>query len=165
MKRALQRLVPGIAAAALALALAPAMAADAIVTRAADLRAERYVDAPAIRRVDAGARVDILNIEAGWVQIRVDGSTGWVRATSLSGEGAAAAPLARLDSGRAAPNNIVVAAGIRGIPKASRLALIVGVEAAGGRAPYPRIGPVWQTTSSRRAWWHRRWAFLRTMWR
>jgi hypothetical protein len=133
VKRALQRFVPGIAAAVLALAPAPAMAADAIVTRAADLRAERYVDAPAIRRVDEGARVDILNIEAGWVQIRVDGATGWVRATSLSGEGAAAAPLARLDTGRAAPNNIVVAAGIRGIPKASRLALIVGVEGAGSQ--------------------------------
>jgi hypothetical protein len=140
VKRARPRLARGIAAALVQiLTLAPAVAADAIVTRAADLRADRYVDAATIRRVDEGARVDILHIEAGWVQIRIDGATGWVRATSLSGEGAVAAPLSRLESGRAASNNIVVAAGIRRISKASRLALIVGVEVAASPGATPGL--------------------------
>ncbi|NDP42253.1 MAG: DUF4384 domain-containing protein [Aromatoleum sp.] len=135
------RLAVIAATACIALWAAAATGADTMMTRAADLRADRYVDSAAIRRIDIGTRVELLKTDAGWVQLRVDGATGWVRATSLAGDSAAVASLARLESGRGASNNIVVAAGIRRIPKASRLALIIGVESAGGEGQPPQRWP------------------------
>jgi hypothetical protein len=105
-------------------------AADVVFARSTDLRMDRYLDAPTIRQVASGVRAELVGIEAGWVQVRVDGQTGWVRASGLFGDAANASALARLETGRSAPGNIVVAAGIRRIPKASKHALIIGVETA-----------------------------------
>jgi hypothetical protein len=137
MKRRLSCVFLALVAVVISASAGSAGAADAVVTRHSELRAERFVDAPAIRSLDEGARVDIVKTEAGWVQVRSNGVTGWLRATSLAGEGAAKSALAALESGRSAPGNLVVAAGIRRIPKASRIALIVGVDAVAieGRPP------------------------------
>jgi Domain of unknown function (DUF4384)/Caspase domain len=121
-----------------------ALAVDTIVTRPTDLRADRYVDAPSLRPIASGTHVELLKTEAGWVQIRIDAQTGWVRATGLGGEAASVSALARLETGRSASGNIVVAAGIRRIPKASKHALIIGVDTvtfdATSSARWPGIG-------------------------
>ena len=106
-----------------------------------DLRADRYIDAAIVARIAEGARIEPLKSEAGWVQVRADGRTGWVRATGLRGDGATVASLARLDSGRSASGNLVVAAGIRRIPRSSRHALIIGVDAAAAGDGAPRRWP------------------------
>jgi len=106
-----------------------------------DLRADRYLDAPVVGRVGEGRRVEPLQSEAGWVQVRADGKVGWVRASGLAGDGATVASLARLESGRSASGNLVVAAGIRRIPKASKHALVIAVEAVAPNDRPPRRWP------------------------
>jgi Domain of unknown function (DUF4384)/Caspase domain len=120
-----------------ALVIGPAVAADVVVTRATDLRADRYSDAASLGQLAAGTRVALVATEAGWVKVAADRQTGWIRATGLTGDAANVSALARLDTGRSAVGNIVVAAGIRGIPKASKHALIIGVDeiVVEGRAP------------------------------
>ena len=127
----MKSVVRGLAALVVALSIHPAMAAEVVAARAVDLRADRYLDAPTIRQMAAGTRAELVATEAGWVQVRVDGQTGWLRATGLAGDAANTSALARLETGRSASGNIVVAAGIRRIPKASKHALIVGIETAG----------------------------------
>lgn len=98
-----------------------------------ELRADRYVDAAVVTKVAGDTSVEALKTEAGWVQVRAAGQVGWVRATGLIGDGATVAALARLDSGRSASGNLVVAAGIRRVPKASKHALIITIESLGAR--------------------------------
>ena len=115
----------------LALPAGMAFALDTTARGPLDLRADRYIDAAVVAQIAEGSRVDLLRSEAGWVQVRADGKVGWVRATGLIGDGATVAALARLDNGRSASGNLVVAAGIRRIPKASKHALIIAVAATG----------------------------------
>ena len=105
-----------------------AWAADTTARGPLDLRADRYIDSAVVMQIAEGSRVEMIKSEAGWVQVRADGRVGWVRATGLAGEGATVSTLARLDNGRSASGNLVVAAGIRRIPKASKHALIIAVE-------------------------------------
>ena len=128
-----------------------ALGADVVVTRPTDLRADRYSDAAVLMALTAGMHVDLLSTEAGWVRARVDGRTGWLRATGLTGPGATVASLARLETGRSAGGNIVVAAGIRGMPKASKHALIIGVDAMSAKDPALRWPGVAHDVESARA--------------
>ncbi len=93
----------------------------------ADLRADRYVDAPLLGRLRSGSKVQVMRNEAGWSEVRDLQRTGWLRAGSLGGEGAKSAPEANLKTGRAGTNNYAMVSGIRGYPRAGRHALIVGV--------------------------------------
>ncbi len=128
-----------------------ASAADVVLGRPADLRADRYSDAPTLTQLPAGAHAELIATEAGWVQVRVGAQTGWLRATGLGGDAANVAALSQLETGRRASGNIVVAAGIRRIPKASKHALIIGVDAVTfDRAATSRWGGVQDDVESAR---------------
>jgi hypothetical protein len=97
------------------------------VIRPAELKADRYLDAPTLTMLNNGTNVQALRTEAGWVQVSVAGQQGWLRAMTLKGATADVAAVARVESGRSANNNAMSTTGIRSIPKASRHALIIGV--------------------------------------
>ncbi len=107
--------------------LASVHGAEAILNADADLRADRFVDSPLLRRVASGTRVVVLRNEAGWSEIKIDGKTGWVRAGVLGGAGAAVAPASRLETGRSSAGNVAMVAGIRGVPRPGSHALIVTI--------------------------------------
>ncbi len=108
--------------------ISSAMAEPMTVTRPTDLKSERYLDASTVMALSAGQAVESLKLEAGWVQVKVGNSQGWVRAMALSGAGTASvANVAKIESGRSGNNNNMSTTGIRSIPKASRHALIIGV--------------------------------------
>jgi hypothetical protein len=97
------------------------------VIRPAELKADRFLDAPTLTTLNNGTNVQALRTEAGWVQVSVAGQQGWLRAMTLKGATADVAAVARVESGRSANNNAMSTTGIRSIPKASRHALIIGV--------------------------------------
>ncbi|MBB3212917.1 hypothetical protein FHW67_002205 [Herbaspirillum sp. Sphag1AN] len=98
----------------------------ASVVQETDLRDDRYVDAKILAHLKPGQDVQIIRSEAGWVLIQVSKKSGWVRANTLSGSGAAAAGAATIEGGRSASGNIVATSGIRGLPHTTRYALIIG---------------------------------------
>jgi tetratricopeptide (TPR) repeat protein len=97
---------------AFALVAQPAWAATVI--RSAVMQADRFADAPYLKQLPLGTEVSVLKAEAGWSQIRVGTTTGWVRASSISGEGATQSKLAELKNGRDGANNVLVTTGVRG---------------------------------------------------
>ena len=99
----------------------------ASIARPTDLREDRYLDAAVVARLKAGAQVDILAFEGGWVKLRTKQNNGWVRAMFLKGDGARKAQVAALESGRSNKLQAVSTTGIRSIARASRHALIIGV--------------------------------------
>ena len=99
----------------------------ASIARPTDLREDRYLDAAVVARLKAGAQVDILAFEGGWVKVRTKQNSGWVRAMFLKGDGARKAQVAALESGRSNKLQAVSTTGIRSIARASRHALIIGV--------------------------------------
>ena len=99
----------------------------ASIARPTDLREDRYLDAAVVARLKAGAQVDILAFEGGWVKVRTKQNNGWVRAMFLKGDGAHKAQVAALESGRSSKLQAVSTTGIRSIARASRHALIIGV--------------------------------------
>ena len=99
----------------------------ASIARPTDLREDRYLDAAVVARLKAGAQVDILAFEGGWVKVRTKQNNGWVRAMFLKGDGARKAQVAALESGRSNKLQAVSTTGIRSIARASRHALIIGV--------------------------------------
>ncbi|MDG1107653.1 MAG: caspase family protein [Burkholderiaceae bacterium] len=99
----------------------------ASIARPTDLREDRYLDAAVVARLKAGAQVDILAFEGGWVEVRTKQNNGWVRAMFLKGDGARKAQSAALESGRSNKLQAVSTTGIRSIARASRHALIIGV--------------------------------------
>ena len=99
----------------------------ASIARPTDLREDRYLDAAVVARLKAGAQVDILAFEGGWVEVRTKQNNGWVRAMFLKGDGARKAQVAALESGRSNKLQAVSTTGIRSIARASRHALIIGV--------------------------------------
>jgi hypothetical protein len=103
---------------ALILALAPLAlhAAPATLTSDATLRAERYVDAKALARLAKGSAVETLQSQAGWVQVRIGSTTGWLRASQLSG---AASAVNAQEDGRSGAGNVLAISGIRSMPPAS----------------------------------------------
>lgn len=109
------------------LTAAPVHGAEAILNADADLRADRFVDSPVLRRVASGSRVTVLRNESGWSEVKIDGKTGWLRAGVLGGAGAAVAPASRLETGRSSSGNVAMVAGIRGVPRPGSHALIVTI--------------------------------------
>lgn len=104
-----------------------AQAQSMTLIRAAELKADRFLDAATLTTLNSGAVVDAVRSEAGWVQVKAAGKQGWVRAMALKGSTAEVASVARVESGRTGNNNAMSTTGIRSIPKASRHALIIGV--------------------------------------
>ncbi len=90
-----------------------ALKADAI-------RAEPYGDAKTVATLAVGDKVDILQKEGGWLQVKSAKAKGWVRMLSIrrgeakKGAGEAAGLLG-LASGRAGTGKIVATTGIRGL--------------------------------------------------
>lgn len=118
----------GLRACCLSMVAISAVAETMTVTRPADLKAERYLDASTVLALQAGQTVESLKLEAGWVQVSAGNSQGWVRAMALKGASTASvANVAKIESGRSGHNNSMSTTGVRSIPKASRHALIIGV--------------------------------------
>lgn len=115
--------------AALTLLSASAFAAELLtVTRATDLKQDRFLDAPALTALTPGQQVTLIKSEAGWVQVQIGKDKGWLRAMHVKGEsGPAVASIATMESGRSGKNNAMSTTGVRSIPKASRHALIIGI--------------------------------------
>lgn len=107
--------------------IAGAQAQSMTVIRPAELKADRFLDAPTLSVLNNGTNVQALRTEAGWVQVSAAGQQGWLRAMTIKGATADVAAVARVESGRSANNNAMSTTGIRSIPKASRHALIIGV--------------------------------------
>ncbi len=115
-------------AAALALTYSLGYAEPMTVVRTTELKADRFLDAATLSQLNAGQAVDSVKVEAGWIQIKANGQTGWVRALALKGaSGASIATVATMESGRSGAQNSMSTTGIRSIPKASRHALIIGI--------------------------------------
>jgi len=57
-----------------------AWAENATLTRASDLKAKPFIDAPTVISLPEQSKVQIIGNEGGWTQIRsVEGKSGWVR--------------------------------------------------------------------------------------
>ena len=112
----------------LTLAGLAAQAESLTVVRSAELKADRFLDAATLQTLQTGQVVESLRTESGWVQVRIAGQQGWVRAMNVKGASTAAvATVASLESGRSGSNNSLSTTGIRSIPKASRHALVIGI--------------------------------------
>lgn len=62
----------------------PANAAErGAVIRAGDLKAKPFVDAATAAKVTANQQVNVISRQGGWVQVQVDGKTGWLRMLNL----------------------------------------------------------------------------------
>lgn len=111
------------------------------VTRATEMRADRFVDAAVVATLASGQKVESLKSEAGWVQVQAGSQRGWVRAMALQGgSGAAMATVSRVESGRSGANNVLSTTGIRSVPRASRHALLVGDAGEAGRSLAADLG-------------------------
>jgi len=98
------------------------------VTRSAELKQDRFLDAPVVANVNAGQQVELIKSEAGWSLVKNGNNKGWLRAMYLKGDaGPAVASIASVEGGRAGKNNVMSTTGVRSIPKASRHALIIGI--------------------------------------
>lgn len=95
--------------------------------RATELRADKLATATVLKALLAGATLDVIALEGGWVQVTHESLQGWVRASSVNlSSGASAA--AGLASGRQAGGNSVLTLGVRSLPaRVNRHALIIGV--------------------------------------
>jgi Domain of unknown function (DUF4384) len=95
------------------------------VLRDAPLRVDRFEDAAILRTIAAGSSAQILSLDAGWVLIRVEKVTGWVRASALASTGSIASSVSRLESGRTLSGNVLAVSGVRAVPKQAHHALIL----------------------------------------
>ena len=68
----------------------PSLAESLTVIRPAELKADRFLDAATLQTLQVGQTVESTRTEAGWVQVRVGGQQGWVRAMTLKGGNTAA---------------------------------------------------------------------------
>ena len=114
---------PRILLAALLLAMSAAHAGEnGTSIKADDLKDEPFRDAKTIGSLAAGDKVDILNKDGGWLQVKSAKGNGWVRMLSIrKGEarkasaGSEVSGLAGLASGRAGTGKVVATTGIRGL--------------------------------------------------
>jgi len=82
------------------------------------LRADPSATAASVGSVSANSKVEILDRKAFWLKIRSNGTTGWVKMSSVATEGGSAGnpgALAGLATGRLGSGNIVSASGTRGL--------------------------------------------------
>lgn len=68
-----------IGALALCIAAFPAAAESGAVIRADELKATPFIDAATSAKLAANQPVNIVSRKGGWVQVEVNGQTGWVR--------------------------------------------------------------------------------------
>lgn len=104
----------------IALLSMPAFAASGVMLRDESIRASASASAASVGRVARGANVEVLARQGGWMRIRSNGHTGWVRILSVraSAPSSSAADLAGLvDAGttRRDPGKVVAVAGLRGL--------------------------------------------------
>jgi hypothetical protein len=85
-----------------------------------DLKAEPFRDAKTVGTLATGDRVEILQKDGGWFQVKSAKGSGWVRMLSIRrGEarkgGDEAAGVLGLASGRAGTGSVVATTGVRGL--------------------------------------------------
>lgn len=84
-----------------------------------ELKATPFRDAKAVGRVTAGDKLNILQQQSGWYQVKSGKLTGWVRMLSVrrgaARMGGEASGLAGLASGRAGTGKVVASTGVRGL--------------------------------------------------
>lgn len=91
-----------------------------VMLKADVMRAEPYGDAKTVTKLKKGDKVDILQKEGGWYEVKKKKKQGWVRMLSLrKGEARKgsddAAGLLSVASGRAGTGQVVATTGIRGL--------------------------------------------------
>ena len=98
-----------------------AMAAESgVALKADDIRAEPFGDAKSVGKLAVNDKVDILDKNGGWLQVKSAKGKGWVRMLSIrKGDakkgGNEAAGLLSMASGRAGTGKVVATTGIRGL--------------------------------------------------
>lgn len=106
-----------------ALAMSAAMAAPGVMLREDLLRAAATAGAPSLGKLAKGSDVVIETRRAGWVRVKANGRSGWVRILSVRESRAAAAPdvsgAVRLADRKSDPDRVVAVAGIRGLDAGS----------------------------------------------
>ena len=124
MKKQIYSVTFAVCAAVLACSV---QAQSTTALRATELRADKLATATVLKALPAGAALDVMAVEGGWVQVTHESVQGWVRASSVNlSAGASAA--AGLASGRQAGGNAVLTLGVRSLPaRVNRHALIIGV--------------------------------------
>jgi hypothetical protein len=130
---------------ALCLAGFSARAETGELLRKDTLRAEPYIDAPAIAGLDKGDKVDIHRRDGAWYLVRFEGRSGWLRATYVRTDKAGGVPtiaseFARMETGRSGQTAIIATTGIRGmVPPGKKAAFSVLLDT------YAQRDPGWQT--------------------
>jgi len=76
-----------VGALALCVTAFPAAAEVGAVIRAGELKAMPFIDAATSARVAANQQVTILDRKGGWVEVEVNGQTGWVRMLNVRMQG------------------------------------------------------------------------------
>lgn len=107
---------------------------SAVLTRAAEIRADKLASSAVLLSLDQGANVRVQSLEGGWALVEVTTPkarvSGWVRASALNLQ-AATSQLTALSSGREASGNTALTLGVRSIPqllpRINRHALIIDV--------------------------------------
>lgn len=100
---------------------ASAMAASGTLIRAEQARATPAANAKAVAQFASGIQVDVLSRKGGWVQVKAQGKTGWVRLLSVrSGSAGGAGGAAELGgvvglATKRNSNQVVAVAGLRGL--------------------------------------------------
>lgn len=97
--------------------------AEHALVRASELRADKLPDAPVLRPLPAGTRLQVLSVEGSWAWVEAGGTRGWVRSAALPSAASAASAAAPMLSARNLP------------PRGGRHALIITV----GRYADPQI--------------------------
>lgn len=88
--------------------------------KADSLRTEPYADAKTLSSLNKGDAVEILSKKGGWLNVKANGKTGWVRILSVK-RGASAtsgnnsASLLNMASGRSGTGKVVSSTGVRGL--------------------------------------------------
>lgn len=107
----------------LAWSVSAAHAGDAAYTvRPTEVKAKPFSDADTLSRLPQNSRVEVLERKSGWMRVKSDGATGWVKMLSLR-FGDAAAQKKGGDSGLGALFNVAttggsgstVSTGVRGL--------------------------------------------------
>jgi hypothetical protein len=109
-----------LSALALAVTAVPAAAEDGAVIRADELKATPFIDGATAAKVTANQPVTIVSRKGGWVEVRANGQTGWLRMLNvrLQGSGTSAQGQANVRSAsllRTNSSGKTVTTGIKGL--------------------------------------------------
>lgn len=119
----------GLVGAVLLAAASVTSAQEVRLLENADVRSQASPAAPVVASWRAGHRVQLVELRAGWAQVRDGNTSAWLRASTIETGPAGYAAAAELETGRRASGNQVVSLGVRTYPtpRMNRHALIVGV--------------------------------------